>query len=229
MASETSDVLTTATTIPVAVDVNERHKADLLEQFYLTLRVTYSAVGSETGGNAETVPDIRRGIDRLFKRPPSWQNAYEIEQFLCFLLNDAQLDTELRRRLAEARAVKLEHMAAIEDAMKGDTIPPSTKRIVLHRLMNDLQWFYSKRVQHRAASKRLMVRVSRLFIAALVLFSLVLFIQFFAHAPANGGGREASNGLATPGPRPNSSAGMSAASAAVQSTEVKPNVKGDVK
>jgi hypothetical protein len=64
---------------------------------------------------------------------------------------------------------------------------PADKRILLHRLLDDLQWFYSKREQHRSASKRLMIRVSGLFIVGLVTMFLVLFIQFFAHGAVQSG------------------------------------------
>ena len=63
----------------------------------------------------------------------------------------------------------------------GDTSKSVDKRIVLHQLLDDMQWFYSKRDGYRIASKRLMLRVSLLFMVALVTVSLVLFIQFFAH------------------------------------------------
>ena len=90
------------------------------------------------------------------------------------------------RRLAEAKALKLEYVDAIEKELQ-DPITPPHRRIILHRLLNDLQWFYSKRVQRHAASKRLMLRVSSLFMVALVTLFLVLFIQFFAHTPAPSG------------------------------------------
>lgn len=155
-------------------DPNEAHKTDLLEQFYLTLRVSYMAAPSAP------VSVVHERIDRLFKDAHTWANAYEIEQLLCFIVSPPQLETELQRRLAEAVALKLEYVAVMNQELQS-TNPPPDKRIVLHRLLNDLQWFYSKRNQHRKASKQLMVRVSLLFMVALATFSLVLFIQFFAH------------------------------------------------
>jgi hypothetical protein len=151
----------------------------LLKQFYVTLRVTYVA--------APPAPKsvVHERIERLFDDVQTWRNAYEIEQLLCFVLSPQQLDMELSRRLAEAVELKLEHVAIINEELQA-TNPMPDKRIVLHRLLNDLQWFYSKRNQHRASSKRLMVRVSSLFIVALATFSLVLFIQFFAHGTGAG-------------------------------------------
>jgi hypothetical protein len=161
-----------------AEEANEQHKVNLLEQFYLTLQVTYLAAPQLPGSV------VHERIERLLMGDHSWRNAYEIEQLLCFVMSEPQLETELNRRLAEAHALKLEHVAVIDKELHEDTNPRADRRIVLHRLLNDLQWFYSKRVQHRAASKRLMVRVSLLFMVALATFALVLFIQFFAHPAA---------------------------------------------
>jgi len=157
----------------VVRDDDELHRSDLLEQFYLTLGVTYLAA-------PRLEPSVvHERLDRLFRDDHSWRNAYEIEQLLCFVISEEQLETELERRLAEAKALKLEHVDVIGKELDATT-SSSAKRVVLHRLLNDLQWFYAKRVQHRSASKRLMLRVSSLFMVALVALFLVLFIQFFA-------------------------------------------------
>jgi|RhiMethySRZTD1v2_1073278.scaffolds.fasta_scaffold466394_2 hypothetical protein len=162
----------------LVADAAEPHKSDLLEQFYLTLRVMYLGVPKLEASV------VHERIERLFKGKQSWRNAYEIEQLLCFVLTDAQIETELERRLAEAKALKLEYLDVIAKGPGSGTTPPADKRFLLHRLLNDLQWFYSKRVQHRTAAKRLMWRSSLLFIVALVMLFLVLFIQFFAHVPS---------------------------------------------
>jgi hypothetical protein len=204
----------------VAADANEQHKADLLEQFYLTLQVTYLAAPQVPGSV------VHERIERLFNGVHSWRNAYEIEQLLCFVISDQQLETELNRRLAEAQTLKLEHVAVIDKELHPDTKPPADKRIVLHRLLNDLQWFYSKRVHHRAASKRLMVRVSLLFMVALATFSLVLFIQFFAHGPATApAGAAAPNAVANEGAQgqANTAGGAGSGSVANQAAQGQAN------
>src|SRR5262245_21413125 len=178
VATEDQD-LTSQTTL--VADAAEPHKSDLLEQFYLSLRVMYL-------GAPKLEPSVvHERINRLFKVKQSWRNAYEIEQLLCYVLTDAQVETELERRLAEAKALKLEYLSVIAKEPHSSSTPPGEKRFLLHRLLNDLQWFYSKRVQHRTAAKRLMWRSSLLFIVALVMLFLVLFIQFFAHAPSAAG------------------------------------------
>lgn len=165
---------------------DERHKTYLLEQFYLTLRVTHLGALQEHDPIPAS-PDphaVHQRIHRLFAKEHSWRNAYEIEQLLALVLTEAQLATELERRIAEARALKLDHLDVIENLRKPTT-PLVDRRILLHRLLNDLQWLYSKRFQHRNYCKRLLLRVSSLFVMALVTLVLVLFIQFFAHSPAS--------------------------------------------
>jgi hypothetical protein len=170
----------------------ERHKTQLLEQFYLTLGVIYLTTPKVEGSV------VHEKIDKLLATSHSWRNAYEIEQLLCFIVTDQQLETVFERRLAEAKALKLEYVGVIEKLLAVGPPVPADKRILLHRLLDDLQWFYSKRVQHRSASKRLMIRVSGLFIVALVTMFLVLFIQFFSHGAVQSG-----NAATTPAPAGN--------------------------
>ena len=181
---------------PPAMQAEEPHKQELLEQFYLTLNVKYMAAPPRVERSA-----VHDRIDRLFAKEEknhSWRDAYEIEQLLCFVFSDQQLQSELDRRLAEAKELKLKYIDSICKEQK-DASAPVDKRIVLHQLLNDLQWFYSKRDQYRLASKRLMLRVSLLFMVALVTFSLVLFIQFFAHQVGAGNTQKAA---ITPSPAP---------------------------
>jgi hypothetical protein len=185
------DIVEEPRSAPTAVitEIEERHSASLLEQFYLTLNVTYL-----TAPRVDRSP-VHDRIDRLFNDPRSWRNAYEIEQLLCFVLTEQQLATELERRLAEAKALKIDHVDTIDKELHpnpAEAITAGDKRIILHRLLNDLQWFYTKRMQHRAASKRLMQRVSLLFMSALITLFLMLFIQFFAHGrPSAPAGQQA--------------------------------------
>lgn len=155
-------------------DQDETQKADFLEQFYLTLNVMYLAAPRIPGS------PVHDRIDRLVADARSWRNAYEIEQLLCFVLTDQQLETELQRRLAEGKTLKLPYVDVIDKELHESNVEPSVKRIVLHRLLNDLQWFYTKRAQHRAAGKRLMWRVSHFFFGALIWLFVVLFVQFYA-------------------------------------------------
>jgi len=203
-------------------DANELHKTQLLEQFYLTLQVTYLAAPP-----SESI--VYKRIGGMFRDTHSWRNAYEIEQLLCFVISEQQLETELNRRLAEARTLNLEHVAVIDKELHSDATPSVDKRIVLHRLLNDLQWFYAKRVQHRAAGKRLMARVSLLFMVALATFSLVLFIQFFAHGPATAPVRAAApDAVANPGAQEQADTPGGTTATTTQSAQDEPTTAGGV-
>lgn len=161
-----------------AASPRKPHQKDLLDQFYLTLRSIHAAAGK----GVPDVQNIQAKLEELLTLEHTWQSAYEIEQLLCFVMTPSQLDIELTRRIQDAKALKSPFSEFVETEIKKPPpgVPIEAKRILLHRLLNDLQWFYSKREEHRATSKRLMYRVSSLFGVALVALFLVLFIQFFA-------------------------------------------------
>lgn len=177
----------------MANDAQGTVREDLLDQFYSTLRVTYLSAQKPADDTDEIHQRIRAGLDG----ERSWRGAYEIEQLLAFIMTKEQLTTEVVRRMNEAEALKLpfvpglskqlgEALAVLNDEKQdAETKARSwdTVRYVLHRLLNDLQWFYKQRIRRRDAAMRLSLRVSALFFTALVYFFALLFIQFFAHNP----------------------------------------------
>jgi len=56
-------------------------------------------------------------------------------------------------------------------------VPEDRKRAVLHRLVNDLQWFYTQRFQRRRTARILNHRVSKVFLAAFAVLLTVLIAQ----------------------------------------------------
>ena len=162
-------------------DPSEEHRPDLLDQFYSTLRVTYLA--ARTGGTGHSAdPEAVAKVEELLDATPSWRGAYEIEQLLSLVMTKEQLETELERRLEEARVAELPHVAILE-RQRGAADTEEAKRALLHRLLNDLQWYYSQRIQRRAANKKLSTRVSALFLSAFLFFFLIILIQFFSLPP----------------------------------------------
>jgi len=175
-----------------ARDPHDREaREELLNQFYATLRVTY--LGAEP--EREETRVIHERIRAKLADEPAWRNAYEIEQLLAFVMTDEQLETELPRRMAEAKSMKLsfvdelsQRIAAIRGGSQDSEPTEEQKRkdqlalrSVLHRLLNDLQWFYDQRIRRRDAAKRLSVRVSALFLSAFFFFFGLLFIQYFTN------------------------------------------------
>ena len=168
-------------------DAGEDQGPDLLKQFYSTLRVIYLATHSKNAGQPPN-EKIDAKLKQLFEATPSWRGAYEIEQLLSLVMTEEQLDTELARRLEEAKGVQLTYVGKLEEQWGAANESNSTKakRALLQRLLNDLQWFYSQRIQRRAARQKLGIRVSCLFLSAFLFFFLVLSIQFLAQPLATG-------------------------------------------
>jgi len=170
---------TGSATTAVEDDEQLEQPAGLLEQFYANLRVTHLAAYQEASSSDEAVYNV---IDTLFKEQPSWRAAYQIEQLLSLVLTEAQLDTELKRRMAEASDLHLPYANILQE-LSGkasddhDKTGTAKRRAVLHRLLNDLQWFYSQRYQRRLAAESLAYRVSRLFLYTFIVFFVVLFMQ----------------------------------------------------
>lgn len=168
-------------------------REELLEQFFATLRVMYLTCEPDPGTDRLKTEQHQHVRRLLFHEPRTWRGAYEIEQLLTFLMTDCQVEEELSRRFAEARSLHLPYVGDLEAQLQrvcGDCTEPegdqtgfdqcrTARRYILHRLLNDLQWFYNQRIRRREAAKRLSVRVSALFLSAFVFFFSLLFIQFF--------------------------------------------------
>jgi hypothetical protein len=173
---------------------HRRVREDLLEQFYCTLRAGYLSAEKEKPETREIHQRIRAGLNG----EPSWVGAYEVEQLLTFVMTREQLATEISRRMGEAEELDLpfvprlakqlgEAQALLTDKDRDAAAEDrawNTIRYVLHRLLNDLQWFYKQRIRRRDAAMRLSLRVGALFFTALAYFFALLFVQFFAHNPS---------------------------------------------
>lgn len=162
---------------------------ELLGQFYSTLRVMYLAARPYPGQGKPWATQHVRIRCLLRAKDPCWNDAYEIEQLLPFVMTDEQLEAELPRRMAEAKALELpfsnklsEQLSAVSDKETKDDADrektSATKRYILQRLLNDLQWFYNQRMRRRDKAKRLSQRVSALFISAFLFFFVLLFLQY---------------------------------------------------
>jgi hypothetical protein len=166
---------------PPKANPDEKHSYELLGQFYSTLRVMWLAARQDTGTQALN-SEIDEKIKQLLDEPPlsrSWRDAYEIEQLLNLVMTEQQLNAELSRRLEEAKDLKLPYINKLEE-IAGQQTDIKARRALFQRLLNDLQWFYSQRIQRSETSKKLGSRVSSMFFVAFVVFFFVISIQFFA-------------------------------------------------
>jgi hypothetical protein len=185
----------------------------LLSQFYSSLRVTYLAAQPAPGPDSNTA-SMHERIQDLLTGKQGWRAAYEIEQLLAFIMTDDQVAAELPRRLIEAKSLKLDYVCELDTQFNTarERAQPTNvdaaqrqqaqiaMRYILHRLINDLQWFYGQRIRRREAATRLLRRISILFLSALYYFFLLLFLQVFFSNPTAPGTNQATTEAARTSP-----------------------------
>jgi hypothetical protein len=155
-------------------------QSGLLGQFYATLSATSEGLQIDLD---EKYSHLQDRLTNIFEKPPSWSNAYCIEQLQIHMMQGDKLDTELSRRLAEAQKVKLPLVDFYEkhaQPIEAGTFSDDYKRSMLNRLANDLQWFYSQRIQRRNDGQVMAFRVGIIFFLSFTLFiaGLIAFIYF---------------------------------------------------
>lgn len=180
-----------------------KDNAPLLKQFQSTLRTQLKMIGDSTVAEKEFTE-----INALLSSPGSWEQAYEAEQRLIFLMPETPLVLEIHRRLAEAHGLLADNILEMyenrfNEALHGTQInlgtdheiPQSTSgdapqkteeapdpsdertgmlRVLLHRIVNDLQWQAQKKQEtwrnKRNATFKLLL---------LIIVFLITFLAFF--------------------------------------------------
>jgi len=149
---------------------------ELTEQFYVTLAANFARLPAN-----DDRPSARRVKDLLEPNAErSWTHAYEIEQLLVNLYDDETVRTELEIRVVEAKPVlRAEQSALYEQELKAarDLDTPAAairRRVVLGRLVNDLQWRYTVNEAVRRYSKTVTSRAGTLFVAAIGVFAALV-------------------------------------------------------
>jgi hypothetical protein len=161
---------------------------ELTNQFYVTLRASFTQIKKEDGNNIrnrEAFNRIKVLLEPAQGEEPvqNWTNAYEIEQLLVHLFDDDTIATELAVRLLEARSILRPELAAVYEAHVRDLENPANggqganalsvdarRRRLLARLVNDLQWRYIVNEAKRRYSKLITRRTATLSVAALIAF-----------------------------------------------------------
>jgi hypothetical protein len=160
---------------------------ELTEQFYVTLRASFSRLATPV--NQTAADRVRKLLD---DREHSWSAAYEIEQLLVLLYDDESVQTELKVRLLEAQSLLSAKLAAhyVDEAKAaGESHDPqktpervaaddakaaARRRILLARLVNDLQWRYTVNEAVRTYSKLITSRAATLSMVALAAFAAAI-------------------------------------------------------
>ncbi|MCG8409130.1 MAG: hypothetical protein MI923_28335 [Phycisphaerales bacterium] len=112
--------------------------------------------------------------DLLQQGAMSWRAAYTAERLLVNLYDDSTANVELVRRLAEARNIvhsdRLTAYGAERD--KLDSLPQ--KQALLNRLIDDLQWRYTVRVEIRLLGIAARRKTSAILALGVLLFTATL-------------------------------------------------------
>lgn len=146
--------------------------AKLTTQFLLTLRAYFARVEPPQPPASTALYD-RVGVLLDPARNPTWNDCYEAEQLLVDLFDEETLRAELDTRKLEAsnlRPALAEHyLQAIEKADE-----PERQRVLLARLINDLQWRYTIGQGKRQFAKSLTWRTGVVAAVVLVLYAVLI-------------------------------------------------------
>jgi hypothetical protein len=146
-----------------------RQEPKLTEQFFVTLQASFD----EARLNNPSAPaDAVQQIEAIFANPGRlWSDAYKVERLLVEIYDDQTIDVELGKRLVEAeRNLPPEEYDHYQKSEKKTDIP---RRALLSRLVNDLQWAYSKRSARRRHSRSIRTRTSLIFVASIIPFAVI--------------------------------------------------------
>ncbi|MCP4253861.1 MAG: hypothetical protein GY775_10705 [Candidatus Scalindua sp.] len=147
----------------------KKKETNLLDQFFVTLNVTYQQV-QESNQNLNEHSGIRTKIEEMLQGEKSWRNAYQIEQLMVPLFIDEGLDIELTRRILEGKKLEQDVFKYYESSSQVET--NRGKQALLGRLINDLQWFYEISRIKQTYIKRACLTVNCAFMASILLFFL---------------------------------------------------------
>jgi hypothetical protein len=160
---------------------------NLREQFYVTLRAQLVRIEDHSPPESGALQRVR---DLLAPgRRPRWSECYEVEQLMVSLLDETALKTELELRLVEAHdnLKRAGLLAYYEREVNHPNIDAAGRRVLLARLLDDLQWRYTVQEGKRRFSKSLTTRTSMAFLVALAAFCLLAALAYLGRWVFNTG------------------------------------------
>jgi len=158
----------------------------LTEQFHVTLQAHITKVEeTATEPPPKTLERIRR-ITAAENTRPTWQDAYDMEQQLVHLYDENTLNVELARRLLEADVSLHSNVSKWYRNYAQNVKDKNERRALLLRLINDLQWRYTRNEARRGYNKEITARTELIFMLSVVLFLWLVFELIAALAKSNG-------------------------------------------
>lgn len=149
----------------------------LNSQFFLTLRSNYIGLKPENPDKVQQETMAR--IDELFCGVENWSSAYAIEQLLILLYQSENLNIEMQRRLVEAkRMLHPDEFAKYQELIR-ETTDMQSRRILLSRLVNDIQWRHTINETKRKYMRITSARTGILFGVSVIMFAIVYLMVVY--------------------------------------------------
>ncbi len=132
--------------------------------------------------------DVKKKLNDLFQRAPTWDDAYEIESQIAMLLTGDWLHQEITARLREALerkapdadALQSEYDAFLKSEKKEPTVADEVLRSLLLQVLENINW--QKKLKHLARKIRL--TATRRTLCFVVWALLLVLWPYFVWAPA---------------------------------------------
>ncbi|MCI0666467.1 MAG: hypothetical protein L0Y38_11060 [Methylococcaceae bacterium] len=140
-------------------------------QFFLTLRSNYISLKPEQPDKVQQ--ECMDRIDELFRGVQTWSSAYAIEQLLIHLYKPENLNIEMQRRLIEAERTLHPNEFEKYRELAQETLDIPSRRVLLARMVNDIQWRYTINETRRKYIRITATRTGILFVASVILFAYV--------------------------------------------------------
>ena len=151
---------------------------ELTAQFYVTLEAYFTKVkGNVPPRSQEAFDRVSQLLEKEPKEPRNWTQAYAIEQLLVHLFDDETLAGELQSRVREAKGSL---KPALAEYYAGEvaktTLSAAERRVLLSRLVNDLQWRYTVDEVKRGYTKQITLQTGQMFVVSMLVFAFSVLV-----------------------------------------------------
>jgi hypothetical protein len=148
----------------------------LTKQFHVTLQAYITKIEDTFADSPPNALKRIREITGTDFGTLSWHDAYHIEQQLVHLYDEETIKVELPRRLLEADASLHPSVSQWYRESAAKVTELDGKRALLSRLINDLQWRYTRNEARRGYKKEITARTELIFMVAVGLFLVCVFV-----------------------------------------------------
>lgn len=167
--------------VTARVDHDEEDKK-ILAQKLGALKISFAeAQRHQDDKDAEYLDKVSADIQALLEQDThTWEDFYAIERLLVNLYDEQKLDAEIKIKMGDVANLLSEASYQMYWELMQDLPPASdaaqggpkrhAKQIFLSRLLNDIQWIYTKRYAKRSYARKVRGRIAQSFVVFALLF-----------------------------------------------------------